>query len=192
MWCLGECLAYSQATPYLPVRDLVQQFCAIPEGSPLETHMMAVRQRLATLGTAAEEDIAVLLQLLDLPVDSEILARLTPDARQGRTFTLLWHLLRLSAQTRPLVLAVENLHWIDPTSEAWLAFLVERLTGTAVLLLLTQRAELPATLGDARVGNPVSVAAAGWGGQPDHRGGRAGHAPALGVSVPADCGTRGG
>jgi len=37
------------------------------------------------------------------------------------------------------VLAVENVHWIDPTSAAWLAFLVERLTGLAVLLLVTQR-----------------------------------------------------
>jgi len=34
---------------------------------------------------------------------------------------------------------VENVHWIDPTSAAWLAFLVERLTGLAVLLLVTQR-----------------------------------------------------
>ena len=37
------------------------------------------------------------------------------------------------------MLAVENVHWIDPTSEAWLAFLVERLAGMAVLLLLTHR-----------------------------------------------------
>jgi tetratricopeptide (TPR) repeat protein len=37
------------------------------------------------------------------------------------------------------VLAVENVHWIDPTSAAWLAFLVERLAGMAVLLLVTQR-----------------------------------------------------
>jgi len=34
---------------------------------------------------------------------------------------------------------VENVHWIDPTSAAWLGFLIERLAGMAVLLLLTQR-----------------------------------------------------
>jgi predicted ATPase len=95
--------------------------------------MATVQRRLAALGTAAEEDVAVLLQLLDLPVDPEILVRLTPDARRARTFTLLWHLLRQAALLRPLVLAVENVHRIDPTSEAWLAFLIERLTGTALL-----------------------------------------------------------
>src|SRR5438128_1106889 len=48
-------------------------------------------------------------------------------------------LLRHEAQRQPLVLAVEDVPWIDPTSEAWLGFLVERLGGMAVLLLLTQR-----------------------------------------------------
>src|SRR5688572_25751321 len=37
------------------------------------------------------------------------------------------------------MLAVENLHWIDPTSEAWLASLVERLGDVPVLLLATYR-----------------------------------------------------
>jgi predicted ATPase len=34
---------------------------------------------------------------------------------------------------------VENLHWIDATSEEWLTTLVERLAGTAILLLATYR-----------------------------------------------------
>jgi tetratricopeptide (TPR) repeat protein len=34
---------------------------------------------------------------------------------------------------------VENVHWIDPTSEEWLASLVERLTGVPLLLLVTYR-----------------------------------------------------
>src|SRR5688572_11292150 len=37
------------------------------------------------------------------------------------------------------MLAVENLHWIDPTSEEWLASLVERLGDVPVLLLATYR-----------------------------------------------------
>lgn len=52
-----------------------------------------------------------------------------------RTFALLRHLVLAAAQRQPLVLVVENLHWIDPTSEAWLTSLVERLSGSAVLLL---------------------------------------------------------
>ena len=65
----------------------------------------------------------------------ERLARLSPEARQARTFALLRHLVVHAAQRQPLVLVVENVHWIDPTSEAWLASLVERLAGAAMLLV---------------------------------------------------------
>jgi predicted ATPase len=138
-WYCGQCLAYGQTVPYLPVRDIVQQVCALSAGDARETHTSAVRRRLAALGKVTEEDVALVCQLLDLPVAPELLVQLTPEARQTRTFALLGHLLRQEAQRQPLVLAVENVHWIDPTSAAWLAFLVERLTGMAVLLLVTQR-----------------------------------------------------
>jgi predicted ATPase len=38
-----------------------------------------------------------------------------------------------------VVLVVEDLHWLDPTSEEWLTALVERLPGAALLLLTTAR-----------------------------------------------------
>jgi DNA-binding winged helix-turn-helix (wHTH) protein/tetratricopeptide (TPR) repeat protein len=135
----GRCLSYGQATPYLPVRDLVRQVCGLMDGDKVAGHTAAVQQRLHERGLTAEEDVALLLQLLDLPVAPECLARISAEARQVRTFALLRHLILDEAQRQPLVLVVENLHWSDPTSEAWLASLVERLAGAAVLLLGTYR-----------------------------------------------------
>ena len=133
----GQCLSYGQGIPYLPVRDLVRQICGLAEGAEMAEHTAAVRLRLHASGMTAEDDVTLLLQLLDLPVAPECLARLSPEARQVRTFALLRHLVLDTAQRQPLVLVLENLHWIDPTSEAWLASLVERLVGAAVLLLGT-------------------------------------------------------
>src|SRR5262249_29388540 len=109
------------------------------EGDSAAARTAAVQHRLHTWGIRAAEDVALLGQLLDLPVAPECLAPLSPAARQTRTFALLGHLIRQEAQQRPLVLAVEDVHWIDPTSAAWLGSLIERLAGTAVLLLLTAR-----------------------------------------------------
>jgi class 3 adenylate cyclase/tetratricopeptide (TPR) repeat protein len=136
---VGQCLSYGQSTPYLPVRDLVQQVCGLVEGDPAAAHTAAVQQRLHASGMTAEDDVALLLQLLDLPVAPEILARRSPEWRQARTFALLRHLILDAARQKPLVLVMENLHWSDPTSAAWLASLVERLAGAAVLLLGTYR-----------------------------------------------------
>jgi predicted ATPase len=72
-------------------------------------------------------------------VDLAPLAALDLPERKARTFALLRHLLRHASQQQALVLAVENLHWSDPTSEEWLASLVERLGDTPMLLLATYR-----------------------------------------------------
>jgi hypothetical protein len=103
-------------------------------------------QQLATavgapfhVATRLQQQAAPGTTLLDLQVALECLARLNSEARQVCTFALLRHLLLDAAQRQPLVLVVENLHWSDPTSAAWLASLVERLAGAAVLLLGTYR-----------------------------------------------------
>jgi predicted ATPase/class 3 adenylate cyclase len=136
---VGQCLSYGQATPYLPVRDILRQVCGFVEGDDTSMHAAAVRHRLHASGMSAEEDVALLCQLLDFPVAPACLERLTPQARQARTFALLRHLILHAAQQQPLVLVVESLHWSDVTSAAWLMSLVERLAGAAVLLLGTYR-----------------------------------------------------
>jgi tetratricopeptide (TPR) repeat protein len=83
--------------------------------------------------------VLLLLQLLDVPVELAPLAALSPEQRKARTFALLRHLLRHASQQQPLTLAVENLHWSDPTSEEWLTSLVEQLGDMPVLLLTTYR-----------------------------------------------------
>jgi DNA-binding winged helix-turn-helix (wHTH) protein/class 3 adenylate cyclase len=138
-WYRGHCLAYGQAIPYLPVRDLLRQLCALVEGDYAAAQTATVQRRLHACGISAAEEVALVDQLLDLPVAPELLVQLSPETRRARTFALLGHLIRQEAQQRPLVLAVEDVHWIDPTSEAWLGSLVERLAGTAVLLLVTAR-----------------------------------------------------
>jgi predicted ATPase len=59
--------------------------------------------------------------------------------RKIRTLEVLRQIYVGSSHQHPLVLAVENLHWIDPTSEAFLASLIEHLAGARLFVLLTCR-----------------------------------------------------
>ena len=81
----------------------------------------------------------LVLSLLDVPRETERLVPLSLEERKARTFALLRHLVLYEAQRQPCILAVENLHWSDATSEEWLTSLVERLTGAALLVLVTYR-----------------------------------------------------
>jgi DNA-binding winged helix-turn-helix (wHTH) protein/tetratricopeptide (TPR) repeat protein len=154
---VGQCLSYGQATPYLPVRALLRQVCGLAEGDEAAGHTAAVQHRLHASGLTAEGDVALLLHLLDLPVAPACLARRSPEARQVRTFALLRHLVVHAAQPQPLVLVVENVHWIDPTSAAWLLSLVERLAGAAILLVGTCRPGYPLPWGAHTAGTQVAL-----------------------------------
>jgi tetratricopeptide (TPR) repeat protein len=138
-YCEGHCLVYGSATPYLPVRDLLRQLWELPDPASTAILPATVQQRLREAGVVSEVEALLLLQLLDVPVDAAPVATLRPQEYKARAFALLRHLCRHASQRQPLVLAVENLHWSDPTSEEWLASLVEQLGNTPVLLLATYR-----------------------------------------------------
>ena len=88
---------------------------------------------------ASEEGEALLLQLLDVPMETVPVAQLSPQAQRTRTFALLRQLFLHTSQRQPLILAVENCHWLDATLEEWLTTLIARLSGTSILLLVTYR-----------------------------------------------------
>jgi len=135
----GHCVAYGQATPYLPVLDILRQCCGITDADPAAVVMTKIHQALQTVGLAPEVEAPVLLPLLDIPVEPAQLAGLSPAVLKARAFALLRHLSLPTPAQSARILAVENAHWIDPTSEEWLASLVERLAGVPLLLLVTYR-----------------------------------------------------
>jgi predicted ATPase len=138
-YCEGHYLAYGSATPYLPVCDLLRQLWGLADSVPAPALTATVQQSLHEAGVTSEAEALMLLQLLDVPVDVAPLAALSPQEYKARSFALLRHIIRHASQRQPLVLTVENLHWSDPTSEEWLASLVEQLGDMPVLVLTTYR-----------------------------------------------------
>jgi predicted ATPase/DNA-binding winged helix-turn-helix (wHTH) protein len=135
----GHCLSYGNITPYLPVLDLLRHLCGITDADGPETLAAKVHGCLADAGGDLNEDAPYLLQLLGVSEDTERLATLSPQTLKTRTFATLQQLCIQRSRQQPLVLAVEDLHWIDPTSEEWLASLVESLALIPLLLLTTYR-----------------------------------------------------
>jgi predicted ATPase len=68
-----------------------------------------------------------------------MLAGSSPEAVKHRTFETLQGLVSTSATHRPLVLAIEDIHWADATSIECLTFLLESLAGSHVLLVCAYR-----------------------------------------------------
>jgi DNA-binding NtrC family response regulator/tetratricopeptide (TPR) repeat protein len=135
----GHCLSYGSAVAYLPLVDMVRDGMGLTDADPPETVTGKVRARLSALGLDVEDALPALLHLLGVKPGTERLALLSPEAVQGRIFETLRQLSLRASRQRPLVLVIENLHWLDPTSEEFLASLVESLAGAPLLLLVTHR-----------------------------------------------------
>ncbi|MCZ6873163.1 MAG: AAA family ATPase [bacterium] len=135
----GHCLSYGSVTPYLPILDMLRQLCGITDTDDAQVMTTKVQHGLREVGLEPETGAPYLLQLLGALEDTAPLAGFSPQAIKTRTFETLRQVCLHSSQQQPLIMAVENLHWIDPTSEEWLASLVEQLPNASLLLLTTYR-----------------------------------------------------
>ncbi len=135
----GHCLSYGSTTPYLAVLDVLRQVWGLSESDPPEAIIANVRAGFERAGVSPDEGTTYLLYLLGVHDDDASLAQLSPDAIKARTFATLRQLCFDSSRQQPLILAIEDLHWVDATTEEFLASLVEYLPGTSILLLTTYR-----------------------------------------------------
>jgi DNA-binding winged helix-turn-helix (wHTH) protein/class 3 adenylate cyclase len=135
----GRCLSYGSATPYLPVLDWLRVHCGITPADSDDVITAKVCGRLQAVGLAPDPEAPYLLHLLGVDAATVQVAGSSPEALKAHTLATLRQLWLKSSQQHPLILAMEDLHWIDPTSEEFFASLVEGLAGAAILMLCTYR-----------------------------------------------------
>jgi predicted ATPase len=135
----GRCLSYGSSTPYLSVLDILRHHCGITDADKPEAIQAKVRLSLQEVHMVPDDWAPYLLQLLGAPEVTDRLATLSPQAIKARTFATLTQMCMNKARRRSLVIEIEDLHWLDPTSEEYLAALVEQLAGVPILLLMTYR-----------------------------------------------------
>ena len=137
----GRCLHYGGAMPYLPILDILRSYFEIKEDDREWIIKKRIIEKTAELDTAMEGSIAPFQELLSLKVDDEGYLRLEPQERKERTFEAIRDLLVRESEKKTLIVVVEDLHWIDKTSEALLDYLIGWLANTQVLLVLLFRPE---------------------------------------------------
>ena len=135
----GRCVSYGSTIPYLPFLDLIRKGFGLSEADGPEATTEKIRAGLDALGLPAEESLPYLLNLLGFKDETGTLERLSPEAVKANTFETLRRATVRANQARPLIIAFEDLHWIDRTSEELFASLAEGLPGAPILLVTTYR-----------------------------------------------------
>ena len=135
----GRCLSYGSGIPYLPLLHMLPQRVGDQRRRTTRRRRRQGPGPPQQAGLDAGEPLPYLLRLLGVKAGTEGLADLSPQALQARTFAILRQMILNAGQGGLVVLEIEDLHWVDETSEEFLAYLVEGLAAARILLLLTYR-----------------------------------------------------
>ena len=137
----GSCSSDGQQTPFLPLIEVVRGAFRVSAGEAERNIVHKLELGLTTLGLQSSRNLGLLLHLLGLKVPDGALIGLDGVLIGLRTRELLQELLEARCRLSPVVLMIEDLHWIDGASEEFLGKIVDSETKLRLLLLTTRRPE---------------------------------------------------
>jgi TOMM system kinase/cyclase fusion protein len=133
-WLSLQGSPYTQNTPLHPVMNLLQRTLAQgPGGSTLD--QLDTFLRTLSLGEA----LPLFASLLDLPLSHRSPVSMPPERQREETLDALVALLLEMSAHEPVILLVEDLHWLDATTLAWLDRLIDQTATASLLLVMTIR-----------------------------------------------------
>jgi tetratricopeptide (TPR) repeat protein len=135
----GRCQSYASAIPYFPVMDVLRANFRVADGDSPDVIVEKVRGALQEVGIDPADSAPYLFRLFGIPEGSGALASMTPSAVKARTFEVLRQLILLGARRRPILFVVEDLHWIDSTSEECFTTLMDSAAGAPAMCIVTYR-----------------------------------------------------
>ena len=137
----ASAVSYGQAMPFQPVIGLVRGYFHVEDRDDPPAIREKVRGQLVTLDPALEGNLPALLALLDVSPEDSPWQALDPSQRRQRMLDAVKRLWLRMAQVQPLLLVVEDLHWVDAETQAWLDSLVESLRTAPLCVLVDYRPE---------------------------------------------------
>ncbi|MBI3031118.1 MAG: AAA family ATPase [Candidatus Rokubacteria bacterium] len=147
-WVEGPCISFGGSIPFLPIIEMLKRNFRIVDGASEAEIVAKVDRGLTFLGGDAPTVGPYLKYLLSVNPGDPAVAAMDPAQRRPRIFEALRQIALRGSQLRPIVMVIEDLHWIDPASEEYLKFLADSLAGAAVLLILTYRPGYSQPFGD--------------------------------------------
>jgi class 3 adenylate cyclase/tetratricopeptide (TPR) repeat protein len=134
-------VAHGRFVPFLSVLALYRDYFGVAEIDAPEVARERIENTLLGLDPSFAADLPLLFEFLGVPDSDRPLAPLDPESRQRQLLDLTRRTVRARSRHEAAVLVVEDLHWIDDASAAFLEELVRAVVGTRILLVGTFRPE---------------------------------------------------
>jgi class 3 adenylate cyclase/predicted ATPase len=148
-----QCSPYHTSTPLHPFIEWIRSAAGLQIAHNGPERIRRLEAFLADLGVTAEPALPLLAVALVIPLEGSAYRppASSPQIQRERTLDLLAQLVDVICSDRPLVLAIEDLHWADPTTLEVLERVLEVLPAKRILVVGTARPEFALSFGGDRV-----------------------------------------
>src|SRR5262245_6590402 len=144
-WVAVGASRYEQHTPFALIRSLFQRAFAWPPDLPAADRLSQIEITLGVGGPLSAEAAPLLAGLLEVPVGDRYPPLLmSPEQRRRKLIAVLVAKVCFLAEQQPLVLALDDLQWADPSTLETLGLLAGQVAAVPIVMLLTARPELRA------------------------------------------------
>jgi class 3 adenylate cyclase/predicted ATPase len=139
-WVEWSCSQLLQNTSLHPIAEWGRQRFGGTD-VPAEKRLADLESSLAQVKLDPMENASLLAPLLDIPLSAERASTLTPEELRRRQLAALVAWVMAGARAQPVVVALEDLHWADPTTLDVLRGIAERGALAPLFVLMTARPE---------------------------------------------------
>lgn len=134
-----QCEAAFQSTPWQALIQLLERLSGCQPDAPADYKRSMLAQYLASQHAAIAAEVTPVLQAL-LGI-AALPPEVSSETLRQQTSTALLALLRNAASHGPVLLAIEDLHWADPSTLAVLAALCQPMPALPLLIICTARSD---------------------------------------------------
>ncbi|MEK6327588.1 MAG: AAA family ATPase, partial [Actinomycetota bacterium] len=133
--------AHARSVPLMPVLELMRAYFDITDLDSDQTARERIAGKLLLLDESFGDDLPLIFDFLSVPDPEKPAQRMDPEARQRQVLGVIKRLTRAQSAREPGLNLFEDLHWLDPASEAFLATQVDASQGTRSLTIVNFRPE---------------------------------------------------
>jgi predicted ATPase len=137
----AHCLSHGKTVSFLPILELIRTLLGISEGEAEHDKRRKIAGELVLFDKSFDDALPLVLDFLGVPDPEQPAPLMAAEARQRQLFNFVRRLVRARSAREPAVLFIDDVHWIDAGSDAFLAQIVEAVTDTRALLLVNFRPE---------------------------------------------------
>lgn len=136
------CSPHLQSSPLVPLIRQLTFAAGFTDKDDDEAKLDRLAQLIPDGAKNAKDMVPLFANLLSVPYESRYPPlNMSPQRQKQRLFEALLQLLDVIASHRPVLLIVEDLHWIDPSSDELVGMVIDQIPRLPILAILTARPE---------------------------------------------------